>query len=159
METQQLLDLARQLMNELTFCVAATQGEDGETNARVVQPLPVQDDWTVNVITNRRCRKVRDIERSGRLTLLYQHDADKSYVALVGRAEIIEDVELKRLIWTPGYDRWNPLGPDDPNTVFARLSTDRIELWSAVHDVVPEPHGYSAAVLERDGVGWRYSET
>ena len=72
METQQLLDLARQLMNELTFCVAATQGEDGDTNARVVQPLPVQDDWTVNVITNRRCRKVRDIERSGRLTLLYQ---------------------------------------------------------------------------------------
>ena len=72
METQQLLDLARQLMNELTFCVAATQGEDGDTNARVVQPLPVQDDWTVNVITNRRCRKVRDIERSGRLTLLYR---------------------------------------------------------------------------------------
>ena len=159
MDTKQLLDLARKLMNELTFCVAATQGEDGETNARVVQPLPVQDDWTVNVITNRRCRKVRDIERTGRLTLLYQHDADKSYVALVGRAVIIEDVELKRAIWTPGYNRWNPLGPDDPNTVFARLSTNRIELWSAIHHVVPEPHGYSAAVLTRGAGGWCYSET
>ena len=159
METQQLLDLSRKLINELTFCVAATQGEGGETNARVVQPLPLQDDWTVNVITNRRCRKVRDIERSGRLTLLYQHDADKSYVSLVGRAVIIEDVELKRSIWNPGYDRWNPLGPEDPHTVFARLTTDRIELWSAIHDVVPEPHGYSAAVLLRDGLGWHYSET
>lgn len=159
MDPQRLLGLARRLIGELTFCVAVTQGEDGEINARVVQPLPLRDDWTVDVLTNRRCRKVRDIERSGRLTLLYQHDADRSYVALVGRATIVEDRTLKRAIWTPAHERWNPGGPDDPATVFARLVPDRIELWSAVHGVMPEPQGYSAAALLRDGAGWRYSAT
>jgi len=159
METDRLLTLARKLIGELTFCVAATQGEEGETNARIVQPLPIDDDWTVNLLTNRRCRKVREIERSGRMTLIYQHDADKSYVTLVGRASIVEDLELKRSIWKPAHARWNPAGPDDPATVFARLVTERIELWSAVHEVIPEPQGYSAAVLLRDGRGWRQSAT
>lgn len=159
MDIERLLELARRLIGELTFCVAATEGEDGGVNARVVQPLPLGEDWTVNVLTNRRCRKVREIERSGRMTLLYQHDADRSYVALVGRAEIVEDVALKRAIWKPAHERWNPGGPDDPATVFARLFTERIELWSVVHDVMPEPQGYSAAALVREGDRWRFTAT
>jgi general stress protein 26 len=159
MAIERLLELARKLIDELTFCAAVTQGEDGDLNARIVQPLRMRDDWTVDVLTNLRCRKVREIQRTGRMTLLYQHDADKSYVTLIGRAEIVEDRELKRAIWQPGHDRWNPGGPEDPATVFARLVPDRIELWSAVHDVIPEPHGYSAAVLLRNGSGWSYAET
>lgn len=159
MDVDSLLQLARKLIGDVTFCVAATDGEDGSISARVIQPMRLKDDWTVNTITNRRCRKVREIERTGRMTLLYQHDLDKSYVSLMGRAEIVEDLELKRSIWTPAHYRWNPSGPDDPETVFMRLVTDRMELWSAVHKVMPPPEGYSAAVLLRDGEGWRYSAT
>ena len=159
MDVDHLLQLARKLIDELTFCVAATQAEDGGVSARIIQPLPLQDDWTVNAITNRRCRKVREIERTGRMTLLYDHDRDKSYVSLAGRATIVEDVELKRAIWKPGHYRWNPKGPEDPDTVFMRLVTERIEIWSAVHAVLPPPEGYSAAVLLRHGEGWRYSAT
>jgi hypothetical protein len=46
----------------------------------------------------------------------------------VGGAIIVEDVELKRAMWKPAHDRWNPGGPEDPATVFARLSTDRRDL-------------------------------
>ncbi len=159
MDVDRLLQLARRLIDQLTFCVAATQGEDGDVSARIVQPLPLQNDWTVNTLTNRRCRKVREVERSGRMTLLYEHDQDKSYVCLIGRAEVVEDLELKRSIWKPGHQRWNPRGPEDPDTVFVRLFTERIELWSAVHAVLPPPEGYSAAVLVREGDGWRYSAT
>ena len=159
MDVDRLLQLARSLIGDLTFCVAATHGEDGDISARIIQPLPLDEDWTVNTITNRRCRKVREVERSGRMTLLYEHDQDKSYVSLIGSAQIVEDRELKRAIWKPGHNRWNPHGPDDPDTVFLRLLTDRIELWSAVHGVLPPPEGYSAAVLIRDGMNWRYSAT
>jgi general stress protein 26 len=159
MDTEQLLSLARRIVEDATFCVAATASEDAGANARVVQPMKVQDDWTVNVITNRRCRKVREIERSGRLTLLYQTGDQRSYACLAGPAEIVEDRELKRATWTPTHDRWNPGGPDDPATVFMRLKTQRIELWSAVDGVTPKPEGYSAAVLVRDSDSWRYETT
>jgi general stress protein 26 len=155
MESGPLLELARKLINEVTFCVAATQGDGGDVSARIVQPRPLGSDWTVDVLTNRRCRKVREVERTGRLTLLYQHDTDRSYVSLVGQAHIVDDVEFKRSVWTDGHYRWNPGGPEDPATIYLRLVTERIELWSAVHGVMPEPIGYSAALLLREGAGWR----
>ena len=159
MDTDSLLKLARQLVSEVTFCVAVTQGEDGDTSARVVQPRAPSEDWTVDFLTNRRCRKVRETERTGRMTLLYQHDQDRSYVCLVGAAEIVEDRELKRATWTEAHYRWNPEGPENPATVYVRLRPERIELWSAVHNVMPEPTGYSAAVLIRDRNEWRYEST
>lgn len=159
MDPAPLLDLARTLIAGLPFCFAITTAPDGESRARIVQPLRPRDDWTVDILTNRRCRKVRDVEATGRLVLAWQHDADRSYVCLVGRGRIEEDLPLKRSIWSPAADRWNPGGPEDPDTVFVRLSTERIELWSAVHGVMPEPCGYSAALLTRDGDAWRYSES
>jgi general stress protein 26 len=158
-DSEPLLNLARNLIGDVTFCVAVTQGTGGDANARIVQPRPLGDNWTVDVLTNRRCRKVREVERTGRLTLLYQHDKDRSYVSLVGPAEIVDDVDFKRSVWTEAHYRWNPGGPEDPATVYLRLMTERIELWSAVHNVMPEPIGYSAAVLIRDGECWRVSTT
>jgi general stress protein 26 len=158
-DSEPLLNLARKLIGDVTFCVAVTQGTGGDANARIVQPRRLGDDWTVDVLTNRRCRKVREVERTGRLTLLYQHDKDRSYVSLVGPAEIVDDVDFKRSVWTEAHYRWNPGGPEDPATVYLRLMTERIELWSAVHNVMPEPIGYSAAVLIRDGECWRVSTT
>lgn len=72
------------------------------------------------------------------------------------------DVTLKRTAWGPASDRWFPGGPEDPNVVIVKLITDRIELWSSGHDVMPEPQGLSSAVLvrdERDASGWRHSVT
>lgn len=158
-EVERLLTLARKLVGELTYCVMATVGENGDASARVIQPGRLKDDWTVAVITNMRCRKVREIERSGRMTWLYQHDQDHSYVSLTGPATVVEDRPLKCAIWTPAFDRWNPTGPEDPATVFARLKVERIELWSAIHNVMPEPQGYSAAVLTRCGDSWTLSAT
>ena len=159
MEPEGLLTLARELINDVTFCFAITCAENGDAHARIVQPRKLTDEWTVDFLTNRRCRKVRELESSGKMTLAYQHERDRSYVSLVGRASIVDDVELKRSRWVPAADRWNPGGPDDPAVVFARLETQRIELWSAVRNVMPEPQGYSAAVLVRDGDGWHYSAT
>jgi len=158
-ETEQLLSLARKLIGELTFCVAATEAEEGGTSARVVQPSPLRDDWTVDVLTNRRCRKVREIERTGRMTLIYQHDHDKGYVCLTGPTTIVDDRVRKRATWTDAHLRWNPKGPEDPATVYARLRPDRIEIWSAAHGVMPEPQGYSAALLVRHSSGWHQDAT
>lgn len=123
-----LLNLARKLIGEVTFCVAVTQGTGGDANARVVQPRPLGDDWTVDVLTNRRCRKVREVERADRLNLLYQHDKERSYVSLAGPAEIVDDIGFKRSVWTEAHYRWNPGGPEDPATLYLRLVTERIEL-------------------------------
>ncbi len=52
--------------------------------------------------------------------------------------------------------KWHPGGPTDPNVVLINLVADRIELWSSMHGVTPDPtRGLWAAAVSRERDGWR----
>lgn len=156
MQTHDLLRVAREIIAAVPACMAITVDRHGDANARVVNPKPLSEAWTVRFATNLRSRKCAEIERTGRLTLAYQCDPEGAYVTLVGRAVISNDVAAKTANWRPESYRWYPGGPADPNVVYVDFTAERIELWSTPHGVVPDPEkGLWAAVLIRDGPGWR----
>lgn len=159
MSTDYWLTVARETIAQVKFCWAITIAADGNPSARVIQPMPLADDWSVRFLTRRDGRKVAEIESAGRLTLGYQHDPEFAYVTLVGRPRVLDDVAYKRSIWSPVSDRYYRNGPDDPNVAVVHLDTDRIELWSSLRKVAPEPYALSAAMLERDGTGWRAAQS
>src|SRR5258707_7424147 len=68
------------------------------------------------------------IGRTGRLSVVYQHDADDSYVTLIGRGVIIADRALLRARWQPAWNQFFPAGADDETSIFVQLEADRIEL-------------------------------
>jgi general stress protein 26 len=160
MDANDLLKIAREIIAKVPMCFAITVDQNGEANARVVQTAQLSDQWTVRYTTDRRSRKVREIERSGKMTLAYQFDPANEYVTLIGRATIIDDPEIKNAIWQPSRFRWYPGGPNDPNVVLIDFVTDRIELWSSHHGVLPDPaKGLWAAALTRESSGWRCHAT
>ena len=69
MDTNDLLQIAKEIIAKVPSCMAITVARNGEANARVVNPKPLSDTWTVRFATDRRSRKSEEIERSGRLTL------------------------------------------------------------------------------------------
>ncbi len=154
-----LLTVARRTIRRVRFCVAAGVARTGEVNARVVQPLSLGADWSVSFVTAAWSRKAEEIQRTGRLTLVYQHDREGAYVTLVGRAWIDSDPAARRAVWVADLDQWFPGGSDHPDAVLVRFAADRIELWNHARDVAPEPRGLKAAIVERDGDGWRCVES
>jgi general stress protein 26 len=159
MNIDDVLSAAKEIINKQTYCFAITVAENQDANARLVQATKVRDDWSVRFFTERRCRKFREIERSRRLTLAYQHDPDRAYATLVGHPKIIEDVETKTAMWGAESHKIHLGGPDDPNLVIVELVVERIEIYSGVRNIAPPPRGLSVAVLTRDSSGWRYSAT
>jgi len=160
MDANTLLHIAREVIARVPMCFAITVDPNGEANARIVQPSALSDEWSVRFMTDRRSRKVEEIERSGRMTLAYQDDPGGAYVTLIGQAKIIGDVAVKEAVWKPASFRWHPGGPTDPNVVLIEFSTDRIELWSSPHGVTPDPaKGLWAAFLVREAAGWRHGTT
>jgi len=156
MDADKLLQIARGIVDKVAMPLAVTIGTEGEANARVVQTSKLSDDWSVRFMTDRRSRKAEEIERSGRMTLAYQCVTENSYVSLVGRAKIVDDIEVKKAIWNPASYKWHPGGPTDPNVVLIDFVADRIELWSTPHGVVPDPiKGLWAGAVSREGDGWR----
>ena len=88
MDIEELLEIARQIVDKQKFCFAISVTTDGEANARIVQPRKLTQDWSVDFATRRSCRKFNEIERSGKLTLAYQDDIDRAYVSpLAGHSQ------------------------------------------------------------------------
>jgi len=57
MHTDALLQIAREIVNNVPACMAITVDRHGDANARVVYPTPLSDTWTVRFKTDRRSRK------------------------------------------------------------------------------------------------------
>ena len=58
MDTNLLLQIAREIINKVPTCFAITEDQDGRANARVVQTSQLSEDWTARFMTDRRSRKV-----------------------------------------------------------------------------------------------------
>ncbi|MCT2401564.1 pyridoxamine 5'-phosphate oxidase family protein [Novosphingobium mangrovi (ex Huang et al. 2023)] len=149
------LSAARATIDKVELCVAATSGDHGVANVRVVQKLSFDDTWCVAFATDRTSRKTAEIERTGKLTLLFEDDAEGAYAALIGTASVSSDLETKQKYWTGDLDRWFPQGASSENAAIVELKPERIELWNYAKGIAPEPLGLRAAVLERDGDDWR----
>lgn len=104
----QFLDAAREAISAAPICWLATRSQDGGTNARVVNTNPGasgSDEWTRRMLVRRSSRKVAEMRAALKVTLAYQDASGDRYVALGGRATIIEDVAEMRSLWNPERDR------------------------------------------------------
>ena len=155
-DVTELLEIARQTIAKVRFCFAVTHTGTGGLNARVVEPAKVDDTWHTWFMTSRSSRKVAELEECSHLLLGYQYDPEGTCVTLHGTATINGDVAVKKSVWTEDSDRWFPGGPSDPDVVIIEFRTERIELWSSKHGVMP---GFGSARLDRRGGEWIYSTT
>jgi general stress protein 26 len=154
---EQLLAAAAATMTKARYCWALTIAEDGSVNARPMGPQQSssrEDPFGILFLTRSGSRKAREIGRTGRLSVVYQHDADDGYVTLIGRGVIVADRALLRARWQPAWNLFFPAGADDEAAIFVQLEAERIELW--VRGVTAEPFGARGAIRERDpGQPWR----
>jgi general stress protein 26 len=132
MSADNLLGLAGETANAVSTCLAITMDRNGDANARAINTSKLTDDWTVRFMTDRGTRKLGEIARTGRMTLVYYHQVGGAYVTLVGRASIIDYVAAKQAIWQPAKFKWHPGGPTDSNVVLIDFVAERIETWNSL---------------------------
>jgi general stress protein 26 len=105
-------------------------------------------------ITDGRSRKASDIRRAGKVTIVFQREADDAFVTLIGRASLREDASEVRQRWKDAYNAYLPSEADRANASFVEVDVKRMELW--IRGVTPEPFGLHPTTLERDAGGtWR----
>ena len=66
---------------------------------------PDENDWTIRFVTDGRSRKASDIRRVGKVTVIFQHDADDAFVTLIGAAMLREGASEVRRRWKNAYNR------------------------------------------------------
>lgn len=154
----QFLAAARTIVAEVPFCWLATRSADGGANARAVRSSPAaagEDEWTRRFLVRRGSRKVAEMRASDRVTLAYQHDSGDAYIALAGRAVLVEDRAAMRTLWPVSMDARFPPGFAEEHMMLVRVEVDRIEVH--IRGLTREPFGHGRTLLQRDGAGgWRF---
>jgi general stress protein 26 len=157
-EIGRLLAGAARTIKDVRYCWLVTQAEDGGANPRAMGRLLQgggDDAWTIQFVTDGRSRKVADMRRADRVTLIFQH-GDDAYLTLFGKARLHDGAAEVRDRWKDAYAAYFPTEADRAHVVFAEIPVKRMELW--IRGVTPEPFGMRATILERDdGSDWRLS--
>jgi general stress protein 26 len=150
-----VLDAAQATMRRKRYCVLATSGPRG-VHARVLQPYPPRPDFSVLFGTSRASRKVAELSRDPRATLIYEDDARGACVTLIGTAALLPKSEPKRFM--PSWVAFWPDGAADPDFTNLRFVPERIEVWDGWRGITPEPFGLVSARVRRAGEGWTWDE-
>lgn len=157
-EISQFLAAASATIAEVRFCWLATRSADGGTNARIVNASSGgagSDPWTRRFLVRRSSRKVAEMRAAPKVTLAFQHPSGDRYVALGGRATIVDDLAEMRGMWSVEMDAQFPPGFADANMIVVRFETDRVEVHA--RGLNREPFGTGRTLIERLPSGaWQF---
>ncbi|GAB7007568.1 pyridoxamine 5'-phosphate oxidase family protein [Nocardioides sp. AN3] len=126
-----------ELMKDLPIAMLTTFGPDGPRSV----PMARQEvDATAELwfISARDTRHVDDIARDPSVSLTFS--SRDAWVAMTGRAAVIDDRAKLDDLWNTFAEAWLPGGPGDPNAVLIRVAVDEAEYWDT-------PGGTIASVI------------
>lgn len=133
------LAAARAIVAAARYATLVTLAEDGRPQARLVDPQPPDDRFTVWVATNPRTRKVAELRRDPRVTLLFANARDGEYVTLHGTATLVTDAAEKARHWSPAWDAFYTGGPSSEAVVLIRVAAQRLEVVSPGRGIDSDP--------------------
>ena len=154
MTPEQVLEAVKATISPLRFCTLITIGEDGHPSARLMQHFAPQDDLTIWFGTHPDSRKVIEITKDNRMTIIFHSLPDNGYVTLCGTARLENKLEKRQVLW---YDDWGAFyegGPGGDAYMLIEFTPTRIEILNFARNITPPPYGIAHANLIRDGDSW-----
>jgi general stress protein 26 len=143
-----ILDAAADVMQAARYCTFVTVDEEGQPRARIVDPFPPEADMTVWMATKAATRKITQIRKNPRATLLCFDGPRKGYVTLLGTATVVTDQAEKARRWKP---EWKDFYDDEnrgPDYVLIRMKPSRLEILSPADGLGNDPRTWLPVSLD-----------
>jgi general stress protein 26 len=148
-----IITAARDVMAKARYCTFVTIGLDGHPAARIVDPLAPDADFAIWFATNPLTRKVKEVGRDARVTLLCFDAATSSYVSVQGRAALIADAAVKQAHWKDDWSRVYPNGARSSDVVMIRVAPIRLEIVSESRGMLGDPKTWLPLAIDFRGQG------
>jgi general stress protein 26 len=128
------------LMDEAEAVYLATIGETGPRIRAMVNlrradryPGPSKtcrtEDFTVFLSTSAASDKVSELRANPSVSVYFCDPNSFHGVTIAGRAEVLDDPELKKALWSEDWRVYWPEGDGDPDYVVVRIKAEEISGW------------------------------
>ena len=138
---------ALDVMKAARYSTLVTIGGDSHPQARIVDPL-LGSDRTIWVATNPLTRKVGEIRRDPRVTLLFFNAAANEYVTVHGRARFVDDAATKAARWKPEWGPFYKNRYEGADFLLIEVRPFRLEISSSRHGLLNDTETWRPVVLD-----------
>jgi general stress protein 26 len=143
-----ILAASRTIISNARYATLVTLAGDAPADARIVDPFAPEADLTIWIATNATSRKVQQLARDSRVTLLYFDAATKGYVTLKGRAVLVRDPIEKSARWK---DDWAGMYKDKNrgnDYLLVKIVPDTLEVVSVALGMINDPATWRPVTLK-----------
>lgn len=127
---EEIISAAKAIIQKARYCTFVTNGDNGHPQARIVDPLGPDENFTIWIGTNPLTRKVNEITRDARVTLSCFDTASSSYATLQGRAAVVTDAAERAQRWKDDWKPFYTTGAGGNDFILIRLTPIHLEIVS-----------------------------
>ena len=143
-----VITAARDIIQKAHYCTFVTIGDDGQPQARIVDPIAPDASFTIWFATNPLTRKVNQVRRNPKVTLLCFDTSTSSYVTVLGRGDLVTDAAEKRRHWKADWARIYPKGADNDEFMLVRITPARVEIVSESRGMIGDAKTWSPLSID-----------
>jgi general stress protein 26 len=122
---QDEIETLRELIKDIDTAMLTTATEEGLVS-RPMKTQEVEFDGDLWFFTKKETNKYNEILHNQDVNVAY---VGKSYVSVRGRAEIVEDLDKKKELWSKVYEKIMQTSYDDPNVILIKVNVEAAEYW------------------------------
>ncbi|KGR75141.1 pyridoxamine 5'-phosphate oxidase family protein [Ureibacillus sinduriensis] len=127
MMKQEEIETLRELIKDIDIAMLTTATEEGLVS-RPMKTQEVEFDGDLWFFTKKETNKYDEILQDQDVNVAY---VGKSYVSVRGRAEIVEDLDKKKELWSKVYEKIMQTSYDDPNLILIKVNVEAAEYWES----------------------------
>ena len=122
---QEAVETVKKLIDKIETAMLTTIAAEGLVS-RPMQTQDIEFDGDLWFLTSKETDKYQELLKNPSVNVAY---VDKSYVSIRGTAELVEDIERKKELWSPRYEAYLGTTYEDPKVVLIKVNTEAAEYW------------------------------
>lgn len=122
MNKQEVLAEAQLLADHSQFAMLGTNSGDGYPHIKALIKMENEGLKTVWFSTNTSSKRVKQLLNDPKASVYFLDDENWAGLMLVGDVEILQDDASRKRLWREGYEKYYPLGVNDPDYTVLRFT-------------------------------------
>ena len=114
---------ALELVSRSEIALVGSNGQDGYPHIKAMLKMEAEALNRIWFSTNTSSRRVAHFRNDARASVYFVDFSDWMGLLLLGRMEILDDLESRQRLWRDGCERYYPRGVTDPDYSVLRFTT------------------------------------
>lgn len=119
----------KELAERADICLFTTSLSKLPLTARPMSTQGVDENGTVWFFSEKNSDKNREIESDNRVQLFYSNMSNQEFLSLYGTANILQDSEKAKELWSAHAKTWFNEGPEDPSLTLIEFTPHEGYYW------------------------------